>query len=288
MKKIILCLLSISLLASCGSSIEKNNSSQPDTLANKNSTTEKSATQFDNEAAKRIDDANNSDVVYEVALGPNEVQIGSQIWSKLNLDVTNYSNGEEIIQVTDANQLKGLKKGAWCYYNFDPNNGAKYGKLYNWYAVSALRGLAPDGWHIPSYDEWRNLLDNLGYETAASQLKSTYGWKSFQGYITCPICAGWSDVYREGHDCSNCNNSRKVSSILSGNGTNSSGFNALPGGIFSFGAFGEIEEWGLWWSSSLSGDDHAEKFIISFESGSATGIQNERKSSFLSVRCIKN
>jgi uncharacterized protein (TIGR02145 family) len=40
--------------------------------------------------------------------------------------------------------------GAWSYYNWDPANGAIYGKLYNWYAVNDSRRLAPSGYHIPT------------------------------------------------------------------------------------------------------------------------------------------
>ena len=46
------------------------------------------------------------------------------------------------------------KQPAWCYYDNNPANGTKYGKLYNWYAVSDPRGLAPIGYHLPSNEEW--------------------------------------------------------------------------------------------------------------------------------------
>jgi uncharacterized protein (TIGR02145 family) len=45
-------------------------------------------------------------------------------------------------------------KPAWCYYDNDPANGSKYGKLYNWYAINDSRGIAPKGWHVPSDTEW--------------------------------------------------------------------------------------------------------------------------------------
>ena len=41
--------------------------------------------------------------------------------------------------------------------NNDPKNGTKYGKLYNWHAVNDTRGLAPDGWIIPTFFYWLNL-----------------------------------------------------------------------------------------------------------------------------------
>ncbi|MFM7684026.1 MAG: FISUMP domain-containing protein [Bacteroidota bacterium] len=50
------------------------------------------------------------------------------------------------------------KTPAWCYYNYDPKNGTKYGKLYNWFAVNNSRGLAPKGWHIATNDEWSEFI----------------------------------------------------------------------------------------------------------------------------------
>jgi uncharacterized protein (TIGR02145 family) len=97
----------------------------------------------------------------------NVVKIGSQVWTKENLNVSKYRNGDVIPQVTDPTQWANLTTGAWCYYNNDPANGAVYGKLYNWYAVNDPRGLAPDGWHIPSDAEWTTLTTLLGGENVA-------------------------------------------------------------------------------------------------------------------------
>jgi hypothetical protein len=87
------------------------------------------------------------------------VIIGSQTWSKFNLDVTTYSDGTPIPQVSNPSEWSNLTTGAWCYYNNDPANGLIYGKLYNWYAVAGIhdndpntpnKTLAPSGWRIPS------------------------------------------------------------------------------------------------------------------------------------------
>ncbi len=90
------------------------------------------------------------------------ITICSQTWTKTNLNVSKYRNGDVIPQVTDATQWAALTTGAWCYYNNDPANGVIYGKLYNWYAVNDPRGLAPTGFHIPSETEWTTLSDCLG------------------------------------------------------------------------------------------------------------------------------
>ena len=82
------------------------------------------------------------------------IQIGTQIWTAKNLDVFTYQNGDTITEVKNINTLKNIKTGAWCYYNFDAKNGKKYGKLYNVEAVFDKRGIAPEGFHIPTYLEY--------------------------------------------------------------------------------------------------------------------------------------
>jgi hypothetical protein len=89
------------------------------------------------------------------------IVIGTQQWQAKNLDVAFYRNGDPIPQVTDATAWASLTTGAWCYYNNDSTQGNKYGKLYNWYAVNDPRGLAPQGWHIPSDTEWTILETTL-------------------------------------------------------------------------------------------------------------------------------
>jgi len=87
------------------------------------------------------------------------VVIGSQVWSSKNLDVTTYSNGDVIPQVSNAAQWYNLTTGAWCWYNNDSATYAStYGKLYNWYAVNDSRGLAPNGWHVPANSDWATLI----------------------------------------------------------------------------------------------------------------------------------
>jgi len=87
------------------------------------------------------------------------VIIGTQEWTTKNLNVSKYRNGDIIPEVKDPEKWGNLKTGAWCYYNNDPKNGAMYGKLYNWYAVNDPRGLAPEGFHIPSDSELSIVTD---------------------------------------------------------------------------------------------------------------------------------
>lgn len=108
------------------------------------------------------------------------VEIGSQIWATENLNVTTFTNGDSIPQVKnkdDWNEAGKNKQPAWCYYNFDSQNGPKYGKLYNWYAVNDSRGLAPRGWRIPDFSDWESLKKYLG-SNGASKIKSKTTWKN--------------------------------------------------------------------------------------------------------------
>jgi uncharacterized protein (TIGR02145 family) len=146
-----------------------------------------------------------------------EVKIGDQIWMSKNLDVDTFRNGDPIPHAeTDEawEEAAENQEPAWCYYDNDPTNGEKYGKLYNWYAVNDPRGLAPEGWYIPSDDEWMTLIDYLGGEIEAGvKMKSTIGWND------------------------------------DGNGTNESGFSGLPAGDRNW-SFYDIGKCGYWWSST--------------------------------------
>jgi uncharacterized protein (TIGR02145 family) len=106
---------------------------------------------------------------------PTTVTIGSQVWQVSNLDVALYRNGDPIPKVDDAATWMTLTTGAYCYYNNDSATyAAAYGKLYNWYAVNDSRGLAPTGYHVPSYNEWQTLIATAGGSSLAGPaLKET-------------------------------------------------------------------------------------------------------------------
>jgi uncharacterized protein (TIGR02145 family) len=106
------------------------------------------------------------------------VTIGKQIWMAKNLNVDVFRNGDHIPEVKTKEEWEKAgknKQPAWCYNDNDPINGTKYGKLYNWFAVNDPRGLAPKGYHIPSDDDWRTLIDFLGGRDAAGKkMKSIF------------------------------------------------------------------------------------------------------------------
>lgn len=155
------------------------------------------------------------------------IQIGKTYWMAENLNVDKFRNGDLIKQAKTAEEWRKAsanREPAWCYYNNDPANGLKYGKLYNSYACTDRRGLAPFGWHIPSDDEWSNMIGLIGGFTneTGKKMKLNKGW------------------------------------LNRGNGTNEIGFSGLPGGARrSDGVFQEVGEVGLWWSmprNSLRGE----------------------------------
>ena len=159
------------------------------------------------------------------------VKICDQTWTLYNLDVTTYSDGTPIPNVTGNLDWRNLTTGAWCYYDNNPFFGNRYNKLYNWYAVAGIydaaslanpalrKTLAPDGYHIPTQSEW-NILQNClgGYEIAGGKMKST------------------GTLYWDAPNIG---------------ATNSSGFTGLPGGKRGYnnaGDFAEEGTQGRWWS----------------------------------------
>jgi len=113
------------------------------------------------------------------------VTIGTQVWMDKNLDVSTFRNGDPIPEVKTIEEWVKAgenKQPAWCYYENDPVNGTKYGKLYNWHAVNDPRGLAPLGYHIPTSAEWTILIDFLGGKSiAGKKLKSTKSYDRYKG-----------------------------------------------------------------------------------------------------------
>ena len=106
------------------------------------------------------------------------LQVGTMIWTGKNLGVAHYRNGDSIPEVRDHKEWANLTTGAWCYNDNKQENGATYGKLYNWYAVNDQRGLAPKGWHVATDAEWSALGDVFGgSENAGSAMKAPRLWK---------------------------------------------------------------------------------------------------------------
>ena len=101
------------------------------------------------------------------------ILIGTQTWMAENLRTTRYQNGDLISQVTDNTEWSSLTSGAFCNYNnsIDADSISIYGRLYNWYAATDSRNIAPEGWHVPSDSDWIVLKDYLGNTYPNHKLK---------------------------------------------------------------------------------------------------------------------
>lgn len=194
----------------------------------------------------------------------NTVQIGKQCWLRENLDIGT------MIPMTKSETNNGVIE-KYCYDN-DSKNCDKYGGLYQWaealqYAngatndssshpalVGEIQGICPKGWHIPSFDEFRNLAGQFNYD--ANALKAVN-----QG-------------------------------VKNGIGTNASGFTALLTGFSqtevhynsNSNMLGDIA---LFWSSTERKRNSAAVFHL-YDSNNNINLNENKKSNGLSVRCIKN
>lgn len=202
-------------------------------------------------------------VRFDYGYGPSDaatVTVGSQTWITKNLNVDHFANGDPIAEAKTAEEWKRASHNltpAWCYFDNDPTNGRRYGRLYNWYAVDDPRGLAPKGWHVPSDAEWTAITDYLGGEaTAGTQLKSTSLWADYKG--------------------------------ANGNGNNKTGIAGLPGGFrLTDGTFFNMGKYGYWWSSTEVIPGRAWFRCLYYNSGNVFRIKY-REGCGYSVRCVRD
>jgi len=158
----------------------------------------------------------------------NTVVIGGKRWMGENL---NYQTSS----------------GSWCYDN-DNSNCGKYGRLYDW---KTAKTVCPAGFHLPSRQEWDDLVSAAGGKSAAGKkLKARSGWSR------------------------------------DGNGTDDYGFSALPGGGRDpGGAFGFVGKDGYWWAASEYGSDSAYSRGM-YYSYDGVNENDDDKSVGFSVRCL--
>lgn len=106
------------------------------------------------------------------------VTIGSQVWMSENLKTTHYRNGDPIPNVKNEQEWNLLNTGAYCDYDNDPLNSNKFGRLYNYFVVGDEREIAPEGWRVPTTDDWWELLDYMdaNYENVAKAFSAKDGW----------------------------------------------------------------------------------------------------------------
>ncbi len=183
------------------------------------------------------------------------IKIGDQVWMAENLKTTTFRNGDPIPEAkTEEEWAQAAENGTpMCIvFEFHSEIEEFTGKLYNFFAITDPRGLAPAGFHVPTDAEWTQLAESLGgAEEANDKLKSVYGWE-------------------EGSE-----------------GTDESEFNGLPGGkIDKDGIFDEFGDFGYWWSSSEAEGFGLNRNLSIYDSPfeAATSF----KGAGFSVRCVKD
>jgi hypothetical protein len=137
---------------------------------------------FENDSIK----TSKTEITLKTLSLPDTTLICQQTWQTKNLDVTTYNDGTEIYQVTSVDEWENVKFGAWCYYEFNSKNGEIHGKLYNGYALLGIyneasledptlrKNIAPKGWRIPTYNDYKTLVNCLGGKSVAGgKLKKT-------------------------------------------------------------------------------------------------------------------
>ena len=162
------------------------------------------------------------------------VRIGSQWWTAENLKVGHYRNGDPIPCMTDEWEWEHTSTGAYCAYDNDESNAGTFGYLYNWYAVKDRRGLAPEGWHVPTDAEWRELEMFLGISQPDANRFGTRGTDE-GGKLKATGTSLWEDP-NEG-------------------ASNESGFEGLPNGCRDFwSGFDNLNLSAYLWSATESTD----------------------------------
>ena len=189
------------------------------------------------------------------------VYIGTQQWRGENLKTSKYSDGTTIPNITDNTQWQNNTTGAWAYYNNDAANNAKYGKLYNWFAVSKTtngnKNVCPIGWHVATDAEWTVLTDYLGGEIVAGGKMKEVGTTNWISPNT--------------------------------DATNLSLFTGLPGGYryYYSGYYINVGYSGNWWSSTENSTANAWNRNLNINLGAAYRSYGNKGNGF-SVRCLRD
>lgn len=186
------------------------------------------------------------------------VPIGSQTWLVENLKTTHYQNGDAISNVTNNTEWSNLSTGAYCNYDNKKDVDIPNGRLYNWYAVSDTRNIAPVGWHVPTNEDWETLTNYLGgIKVAGGKLKEigTSNWKS-------PNIGA----------------------------TNETGFNAIPNDIRNEKGIFELDGTsGFWWSkTSFNANSLGAYYRVMNTTHSRLHLSVLDKHYGFSIRCVKD
>ncbi len=221
----------------------------------------------------KSDNTEFNDIYYSKQLKFKHFGADDYCFGRCGLDLVDARDGKKYKTVCINNQVWMAENldyevnGSACYDYFEINCDS-YGKLYTWDMVmngesssagtpSGVRGICPEGWHVPSTAEWQNLIVTLGGDPlAGGALKATEGWES-------PNTGA----------------------------ENSSGFSALPGGsaAWLYSGFLEKGRQASYWTSTeiTSAPDQADQRTLYYNTEEVNRI-SRNKNDGLSLRCIKD
>ena len=195
------------------------------------------------------------------------ILIGGQCWMAENLKVTQYRDGTPIPHIVDDSDWAEALGGAYCMYDHDPANEDTYGLLYNWESVDDSRGLAPEGWHVATDEDWQQLEMDLGMTPGEAQAVLWRG--TDEG----------GQLKEIGTDHWNAPNTAA---------TNETGFTALGAGKRSaIGGFTDLGNSCFLWTSSASSGSNGWYRLLQYDQGGIRRYNADKRSGF-AIRCVKD
>jgi uncharacterized protein (TIGR02145 family) len=196
------------------------------------------------------------------------IQIGEQLWMAENLKTTHYNDGSEIPYPSDED-FGSFDEGQYGVYDNDPSNADIYGNLYNWAVVDDDRGVCPDGYHVPSDEEFMELEMELGM--SEYEANSMY----FRGTDEGSKLAGNSELWNDG----NLENNPEF-------GT--SGLTVLPAGYRNtFAYYGGIGKRVYIWSSSEFSSFSGWIRYMYYDNSDVTRNYSNKSYAY-SIRCLED
>jgi len=189
------------------------------------------------------------------------VVIGTQTWMAENLKTTSYRNGDPITHLPDTEEWGNATTGAYCFCDNETGKEAIYGKFYNWYALEDSRKIAPEGWHVPTDEEWTTLIEYLGGMDVAGEKMRETGTEH------------WLKEY---------------DGIKYDGGSNTSGFTALGAGHrkYNFESYDYLLWGGFFWCNTEKDADAA--FYVYLDMENIIYRAYWAKTMGLSIRCVKD
>ncbi len=195
------------------------------------------------------------------------VKIGNLWWMAENLKVSRYRNGVFVTELKDSAEWVSQNNGGRCKY--DDSNLEAPGFLYNWYAIANENILAPEGWHIPTDEEWKELEKTLGM-TQEEADKLTWRGTDQGDKLKSNDQSDWT----------------AFGNVFS---TNLSGFTALGGSCRVFnGYWGDpgLKATGFWWTASVNGDNAWYRYL-DYKNSNIFRSHVDKHYGF-SIRCVKD